>query len=303
MPALRSDFYGSLRHMLKLSQETLLTDTFPPNEPHNIGARILRHGLAVSAFSSLEKYIEARFEMLMADFAGAALGYANFSDELKRFVTIDAMTGLVTRIGFHEASVRQAYADQHIQRIAAYNSNPASYTAFGFSPKGSNVSAGDISKAFSACGAAKAWTKLSGIASAIGSTRVNLEMDYTNLARTRHRSAHNPASNVPTNDLKTHIEIAILIGIAIDVLILGIGRAIRTARTASDLKSKIDSLSYTYRYLDLQIDSTWVERASLSGRAIKRHPTETAAIAVAKARTSQSIVIVRDTQQVPLAIV
>ena len=53
--------------MLELSKNPLLTDVFPPTDPHNIGARILRRGLAVSAFSLLEAYLEERLEELTID--------------------------------------------------------------------------------------------------------------------------------------------------------------------------------------------------------------------------------------------
>jgi hypothetical protein len=51
--------------MLALTQEHLLTDTFPHVAPHNVGARILRLGIAVSAFSLLEGFLEETFAELM----------------------------------------------------------------------------------------------------------------------------------------------------------------------------------------------------------------------------------------------
>lgn len=288
--------------MSALCDEQLLTDTFPPITAHNIGARLLRHGLAVTAFSSLEKYIAKRFEELATSIESCAIPYPAFSDDLKSFLTKDAAHGLLNRVGFMEAALKQSYFDNNISKIAAYLTAPPKYTSFGFVPRGSNVSKEHIKNALRAFGLKDGWGNLKIVTQEIGSGRVDLLADYSNLSSTRHKSAHDPESNVPTNNLKTHIEITILIGIAIDILTTNIAVAYKNATSASDLLTRLTSLTRNYRFVDLEIGGTFVERASLTGRIVKRYPTEADATAGALARNGFAFVVLRSPTTTPLAL-
>lgn len=286
--------------MFALCDEPLLTDSFPLNTPHNVGARLLRHGLAVSAFSSLEKYVTSRFEELFARIGNCPVSYTAFSGDLKRFLTRDAAKGLLNRVSFMEDSLQQSFFEANVVRIAGYLSNPASFTAFGFSPQGSNVSHEDIKKAFAALGLKDAWGKLRSITTGLGSARVSLDDDYRNLAKTRHRSAHDPESNVPSGDLKTHVEIAILIGIAVDVLTSSVADVYVAAQSATDLAARLSTMSPSFRFVDTEPGGTFVERASLTGRAIKRYTTEALAAEAAAARNASQYVIIRSPTTMPV---
>jgi hypothetical protein len=111
MPTLRREFYGTLRHMLSTSGLALLTDRLPSSDPHNISARILRQGVAISAFASLEKYLEARAEVLVQQIPSTAITGSSLGADLQAFLSIDAVMGLANRLNFADRASRQAYAD------------------------------------------------------------------------------------------------------------------------------------------------------------------------------------------------
>lgn len=301
MSASRQEFFSTLRHMLSLTKEPLLTDTFPPAAAHNIGARMLRHGLSVSAFALLEKYSERCFSELVSRIGASPVKYPLFGDKLKRFLTIDAVSGLSNRIHFLDGPDKQTYADHQIRLLASYSSIPAVYSALGFSPKGSNVSHEDIKTAFGAFGVQAPWDKLSGIATAVGSSRVSLSSDYQNLAKTRHSSAHDPTGNVATADLETNIETAIIIGIAIDVLASALSEAFARASTPTKLAAAITGIVHAFRFIDQQSDGTWLER--VNNRTVKRYSNELAASTGALSRRRSGIVVARDIRQVPVALI
>lgn len=230
------------------------------------------------------------------------LPFTAFSDDLKSFLTRDAAKGLLNRISFMEGGLRQTFFDTNIIRLSGYLSTPATFTAFGFSPQGSNVSHEDIKKAFGALGLKDTWGKLRAITTDLGSARVSLDDDYRNLAKTRHRSAHDPESNVPSTDLKTHVEIAILIGISIDILTSSVADAYASAKSAVDLASRLGSISHGYRFVDAEPSGSFAERATLTGRVIKRYATEAMATGTAIARTGSQYVVVRSPSTMPLAL-
>lgn len=302
MAASGATFYTSLRAMLKLSEQPLLTDQFPPSNPHNIGARLLRHGLSVSAFSLLEKYVEHKFSDLILAIAASRLPYASLPDSLRKFIIVDAVSGLSNKLNFLDDADRQHFAETNVSLIASFSNPSAHYTSFGFSPRGSNIGHEDIRKAYISCGVEKPWEKLSRITTEIGARRLSLSVDFRNLAKTRHSSAHNPEGNVPTADLRTHIETAILIGIAIALLSSAASVAYEKSRTLTGLKVALANLSPSYRFIDEQQDGFWLERNSSGGRAFKRYPNEIAAARGATARATARMVVCRDIQRVPIAL-
>lgn len=301
MRSARIEYYASLRAMLALTSDSLLTDTFPPNDPHNRGARILRHGLAVAAFSSLEKYIERRFEQLMGGLTAGPMVYGAFSNDLKKFLTVEAVVGLATRTKFRAHADRQPYSEAKLREIGAYLAGTGPYAAIGFSPRGSNVSRADIEAAFKACGVSNCWSHMRSISSNIGSSRVSLASDFDQLARTRNRSAHDPSGNVPTSDLVAHIQTAILIGISADILSTSIENAYALSSTPAELRRAISRMAFPVRYVDEQADGHWLER-SFNGHPVKRYPSEALAIAGAQARRSPAAVVVRDQRQIAVAL-
>jgi hypothetical protein len=287
--------------MLRLADLPLLTDKFPANHPENLSARILRQGLAISAFASLEKYLEARVEKLVQELAASTLS-STISDQLRRFVSVDAVLGLANQLNFQGKSTQQAFVDSHLPTLAKYAEVPATYTAWGFSPKGSNVNESDVSVVLSAFCIEKPWNRMAGVAAAVGDRQVDLKTTFTNLARTRNKSAHNPAANIPTADLKSHLENTILIGVCFDFLATTITRCLRSTSDFTKLKAALANDALSYRFVDEEITGTWVEKTSDGNKVRKRYSNESDAIAGAVGRGGNPIVVVRDTQLVPLAV-
>lgn len=303
MSALDDQFYETLRMMEALSAEALLSDTFPPQNSHNNSARILRLGLAVSAFALLEKYIEGKFDELMQQASACVIPYASFPDGFRQFITTHAVGGLANRASFLDRGDALTFVESAIARVSAFGAVPPGYTALGFSPRGSNVGDRDIEAAFAAVGVAGVWATLSAITHELGGGRVSLKSDYRNLARTRHRSAHNASHNVPTADLVTHIRTATIFGVAVAILTTVVGRAYRFAATKPQLAGSLNALAREYRFLDEEASGTWIERTDPAGRAIKRYPDRDAAVAGARLRTGTRFIVFRDKSRVPVGVV
>lgn len=300
MSAARQAFYQNARAMIKLSKEILLTDTFPPNAPHNAGARILRRGLTVSAFAHLEAYLEGRLEELAIELSKCQLSFVDLGERLRHFLTVEAALGLANRLQFMPKGDQRPFAEAQLLRLAQHSASPPTYTAQGFSPKGSNVSSKDISVAISALGVENGWQRLSSIMSQIGATRVSLYDDYENLYKTRNHAAHNSNFNVPTSDLQTHLENITSIGIAFDVLTTALVEAHVSAVNSHMLATAIQKATWSFRFFDELVSGSWAERAKLTGKIVKVYASEAAARSGALGRTGGGFTIARDIRQVPV---
>ena len=298
----RQLFFQSLGRMLALSNEPLLVDRLPINDINNVSARILRLGLSVTAFASLERYVEDCFGLAVQSLAGARIGYSNFPEDLRSFLTVKAVEGLATKGGFVPAPDRLAYFESHIPKVAKYAETPPIFTSLGFSPRGSNVAASDIAAAFNVLKVKKPWTVLSSIAASMGGASLDLENDFTNLSKTRHRAAHNPQFNIPTSDLQNNLRAAIAIGISVDILAKLVSDRWAAAGRISEVSAQVAALIYPMRFIDDGVGSIFIERAASTGRAVKHYVSESLAVTGAAGRSTSSFVIRRDASGRPLAL-
>lgn len=303
MPMLRREFYSTLGQMLRVVNDPLLTDRLPSADPHNVSARVLRLGLAISAFASLEKYLAARMETVAQALSASVISPSSLTSELRSFLSVEAVLGLANRLNFEDAATKQTFADAKLADLAKYSAVPPTYVGFGFSPKGANVAEADIGKALKAFGIEKPWDRLAGIASNIGAGSLSLKNNFINLAKTRHRSAHEPSSNIPSSDLKAHIETSILVAACFDCLTISIVRSMASALDYPRFKAALDADVLKYRFVDREISGDWVERAADGITIRKRSSDEAIALAAATGRRGSFIVIQRDEQGVPLAVV
>lgn len=301
MTAFRVDFYGALQELLQVVEYPILQDTLPVAIPSNLTARLLRHGVAVSTFSMLERYIRLVFDELLYDVSRGVLTYSNFPDSMRKFIIVDSVVGLANQLGFmRDSSARISHADTHIFAISKYKSNPPTYTAHGFSPKGSNVGHEDIKQAFAAFGLKDAWGRMDALATRIGGAMPSLNNEFKLLSEARNLAAHDPVSSIPIADLRSHIQSAITIAICCDIIAKNVGAAIRTCTDARALTSSIEAFFRPVRFLDEQIDGTWLERATPTHRAVKRYRQKADGIAGAVARVGVPFVVLRNTRLLPI---
>lgn len=303
MSAFRSEFYSTVQSMLTVVSSPLLTDVFPPNDPHNISARILRTGLAVIAFALVERYLKSIFDSLVTDVARSSIRYSHFPDAMKKFLVADSISGLHNSAFFiKDQAQKLIYLEAEVNKLSSFSSVPPIFTAFGFSPSGSNVGHEDINQGFKAFGVADVWGKLTNIASIIGSGSLSLKNDYISLANSRHKSAHE-ASNIPTSDLLTNLNSAITIGMSADILGMKLGKTIKMCQTAGSLSTTISAMTFELRYLDHGLDGKWLERPNISGRVIKKYADREGGKTGMLARATSDPIVVRDTSSVPIELV
>lgn len=299
----REVFYERIGLLRELSADPLLTDVFPHSDAHNIRATILRNGLVISSFSLLEKYLQDRIDENIENLMRTSLSYVMLGDKLRKLLSLDAILGLGNRIGFVDKAERLAFAEEHIFRLAGHPTSPIGYTGLGFSPKGSNVSADDLQALLSAFTIENPWQALGRIASATGATRVSLQSDFVNLARARNKAAHDSTTNTPTENLRTHIDTALLIGMGTDILLTNAVTALVRKRTLAEAALLANSTRLSCRFLDEDENGHWNEKIGADGRTIKRYTGKSAAKNGAMMRTGGALIILRDRQSIPMELV
>jgi RiboL-PSP-HEPN len=304
MSVARSAFYETIRVMRSLAQNPLLTDLTVSASEHNIRARILRNGLIISSFALMESYLEDRLDEKIRELSNSAISYSSFNEPLRSFLTVEAIKGLATRIGFSDRSDQLQLAERLLVDAAGFRAAPPNYTGLGFSPKGSNISENDIKNLFSAFGVTDSWRLLSNLCAKLGSARVSLRDDFKNFLRARNKSAHDSTTNVPTADVETHLATALLIGITSDIVVTNTIDCFVVKRTTAAAELAANSIAtLSIRFFDEQGGGAWAERVDINGRVIKRYSDRAAGMTEVRSRSRPLPIVVRNTSLVPMELV
>ena len=300
MPTDQTAFYRSIREMLGLTANNLLIDLAPSETVHNQRAAILRHGLRVCSFSSLETYFESRFGDLLEKLGGAGLPFPTFSPKLQEFLIVDGVVGLANRTSFLPKSDRLAYIDKNLRDISTFAAGSPILTTFGFSPRGSNVNEKDLETALKAFELEGPWTYLTSKSGSIGGGASSLRDNYIKLAKDRNTSAHNPTSQIPSNDLQSHLQSVLTIGVTFDIALTKISGCFDKVLDFNSFKTKMSSFEPTVRFLDRRVDGRWDERSQSAGKSLKIHLNEQSGVMAARQRSNVQLVVIRDEQKRPI---
>ncbi|MCP4309606.1 MAG: hypothetical protein GY788_32970 [bacterium] len=297
------EFFDAIDAIRGLVSNSLLIDNPLSPPDHNRGAGILRHGLSVSSFALLEQYLQQAVRDFMYAASAVRVSYSDMNESFRKFVSISAATGLLNRTNFKQSAQRLTFFENEVAILPKFSDNPAQFSWHGFSPRGSNVSKDDISMALKAFGIEKPWEKLTRVTSELGSHRANLQNDYENLARTRHTSAHDPTGNVATSDLETNITVSVLIALTVSLLLRALKDVYLCARSRRQLQDSTRDPTINVRFLDQISSGQWLERRNSTGRAIKKYPDFTYAVAGARTRRGNATIVIRNTSRIPLRLV
>lgn len=297
------DFYRAIASMRKLAiEERLLTDDGLGDTEHNLSARILRHGMSVTAFAMLEKHLQALFDAFMSDISAGPIAHSEMSIPFKAFCMVDSLLGLQNKMNFYRRPEHKlAFLEERFESLLGLASNPPRYNGYSFSPKGTNVTAEDVKTAFLALGVSDPWRKLTALTSRIGNARTNLEDDFKNLAKTRHSSAHNPTGNIPSQDLLTNIIVAGVVGAVVGAMLQSLRASYLQARSAESLLNAAKDPTVEFRFIDRSTRNRWIERTR-NGGVLRRFSTLEDAVNSARRRRGTHVITSRDSDLTLIAI-
>lgn len=216
----RSSLIARLRLIDEAVDHELLVDKELTNLEHNQRARMLRSGLMIAAFTSVEDFIRVRTGELLACVSRTVLRFEHLPDDLKRAATTEAMRAayehakMIRRRGEEPLSMIQQAAAE----IASTGSAPLSISKYGLGYSGSNLATDDVSGILGSLQIADAWREIDRIAGRCGAASLSLKEGYINGYKLRNAAAHEPAANIQPSDLHAFCGQAFSIALGFDIL-------------------------------------------------------------------------------------
>jgi hypothetical protein len=298
----REAFIQRIRTIEQAASESFLIDRVLTDVAHNSRARLLRNGLMVVAFTSLEDFIRARTEGLLDAVSRTVVHFTDLPEVLRNAATLGAMKAARDRANIVKNAGQDPIA--LLQDAAAHVASTAAgalqLSRFSLGYSGSNVSSSEIAQIVTSFNAADAWNEISLIASRCGAGSLPLKSAYDQAMRWRHEAAHNADADTQPRDLETFCTQAVSIALGFDVILSRAARLLKQG-DAKILAGKIKvSTGLSLRFLEPS-SRGYREIGENATRAtnVTRNLDDALKVAIQSASKRCEPVVLRDSQGLP----
>lgn len=180
---------------------------------------MLRQGLAVLVFSTLETFIRERTGELLRSFTNRKLSFSDLSPALQKATTLGALEGVRFRLKLQPAAGKIAWLVANLAPIAGATVDVRNLSDHSFGYAGSNIDEDDVADILRAFGVNAPWTHVTALTARIGIAILDAEAEFVALKKRRHSSAHALIGSVLYTDLENSVRSSLGICIAFDLLL------------------------------------------------------------------------------------
>lgn len=304
MSVARAEFLRRLNSYRLAADHEMLVDKGPAEQGHNERARLLRNGLIVVGFATLEQFIKARTSECLGRLSGANVKFAALPEKLR-----DACTeGVVRALRFQVDLVRRNGEDVtkfiHSTAVALASTAGPGYrlSPLAFGSERSNLNDADVHAILSAFHVHDPWGSIDKVAARVGLAAPTLREAFRNATKWRNDGAHAPDANTEVTDLRFYSQHALGVALAFEVLISRACRRIGQADVSIlDGSKRVQPADIRFRFLDPS-GTGWREVQEGRKRAVRVSPTvePLRREAEPRARARDEVLVVRDARSLPL---
>ena len=281
-----------------------LADRAPTDLEHNRRAVVLRTGLAIVSFATLEGFIRARTAEIAGHLGRSGLKFAELPAGLQEACTFGALKGLVfqAELGRRQGEDVTALIQDHAHRISTSAGPTFLVSDLSLGMARSNLNQEDLRQILSAVGISKPWEPIRLLVGRAGIPMLSILDAFQMGARRRHAAAHQQDANVLLSELVAFLTEAIGIAFGFDAFLSRAARRI-IARDPTFLPgpTPIASQDFRIRFLHYEGGSAFREVIEGQTRAVRRSTMLAPALVHAEggARANQELLVLVDRRKMP----
>lgn len=287
-----------------LQQEFVVDQGVGPSV-HNERARLIRNGLVVMVFTTLEAFLRQRALETLRKIDNSHVAFASLPEKLRYMLAYGAING----IHHHTMRAKEVDAIALIQseaRMLGSLNMPNAYgvSEFVFGKDKSNISADDIVRLVACLGVKNdIWHEVAGICKRVNLGGVGPWQDrFKQLANERHQAAHVSSHQVPTLNLHDHLRNAFAIAAAFDILTAIAVRQLNTGLDVVASPISHSAIGIVFVYPKTSGTCAWGVKRERGKRATKIVINRADAYAAANSLASDSECVVElDASSSPVA--
>ena len=236
---------------------------------HNEIARMLRNGLAVVGFASLEDFIKQRSSEILDSIGMAGLSFGHLPEKVQIATTYGAISALNYQLNLRDNNEKIDFVQEHALKISSTMSSGYELTSLAFGYGQANLNSESIKTILTNFHISNPWGQITEIASSLGLAALPLNESFTNAALRRHKAAHVANADTPQGDISQFVNEAISIAIGFDFLL---SKALDKLKTHDlsylDGSGKLSASDIIFRLIK-HADGKWKEFIKGSVRAYR----------------------------------
>lgn len=271
-------------------------------QEHNERARVLRCGLMVQTFSSLESFLRQRTQEVLRHVATGPAPFSSLPDGLQIAATkgaVESLAGYIRTRG-RDAGIELVQAEAG--HIASTRGVGFSFSSMSFLRDKSNVANNDLRTLLEMLGIGPdPWFEMTAFAGKVGLGSLPLSDAFRNAANGRHGAAHDPEFDVEPLALGDAHRASLAVAISFDALLSRAGLLLYQGNTARlGEKRKIQQGEIRTRMLEKR-RRDWAEIPQGRRRAAFVHRSREPDVigCVTRARAAGEFVVLRDEARLP----
>lgn len=269
MSASRDRFLRSFRALRNAAFDRSLINGETSARKHNDKAGILRNGVSVVAFATLEHFLRLRVSELLSSLSVAGFRFDTAPSNYRSEVTASALDAIRFQsilAGKRGENVPD-FLSEALTPFASYVTPTPDYSTLHFGLSKSNLSPEDCKRMLRIFDIEDGWTQIERLTQRIGSSLLDCRGIFDAAARRRHGAAHDPQSTSTSADLQAFIGQGLILACCFD-LAASAGAASLMGRLLGSGKSGlVVARDIRLRFLD-RTDTKWREWRPGGKRAI-----------------------------------
>ena len=276
------------------------------DEEHNEQARVIRNGLAVVLFATLESFARSRIGDVLNRLSTSSIPFDDLPQDLRTACVFKASRAIAYQAGLRRRRGEDYVAFVQKQCATIGSTATAGYCLCPLSLlwETPNLGPEDLKQALRVFGVKDGWGQIDELAQRIGVTSLSHREAFARAAARRHEAAHSADAQTEWAHLNDFVCQARGIAVGLDALLSVALRYLirRDARMLSGQREIVAS-DVQMRFLDGSSDGYWRERDEATGHVLRKLKDRDALHAECMARrTSRDrLILVRDARSFPLA--
>lgn len=199
--------------------DAALVDNAPSDVAHNACARMLRQGLAVLVFSTVETFIRERTAEVLRSFTNPSLAFTDLSPAIQKASTLGALEGVRFRLKLQPAANKISWLVANLAPISGVTSNVGGLSDHSFGYSASNIDEDDVREILKSFGIDAPWGQITSLTGRFGVAILDAGAEFVSIKKRRHSSAHALTGQVLYADLNNSVRSSLAICLAFDLLI------------------------------------------------------------------------------------
>lgn len=296
MSLARSNLIARARILREAAESADLVSRPPAETKWNEHARLVKVALCLSAFTSLEEFVQGRIREVVSKLDGYAPASRGLPEAMKNALVGGTFDAVIARLKdparFGITDVR-SFLVVHSKNIASFGSAGLSPSDLALSSNGSNVSWKVLEDALVAFAVENPSSVLNGVARRIEGGIFVAKDHFENVLKWRHRVAHVADTDVPLADVREYVDKLTLISASFD-LVLSTAASRLLAAAFSPGPPSTKNVDIKLRFVE-KYGGHWRDRVEARTRGASRDADRSVVIfsSEAAARAGAECVVIR----------